>query len=201
MIDIVIPNNNEQEFIDIAERLGYRSLLFLYNEHETKIIETSNLKIYSGILADTRNVFKIKDKSFIAVRSSQKNRDIIEKSKANLLFGLEEYSKKDFMHQRGSGLDHVMSKLAHDKKVRIAFSLGLIFNSENKHTILGRMMQNIRLCRKYKVKTSIASFARSPYEMKSPKDIGILFRILGMAENEVKDSLTWAVNSEASGNY
>jgi len=31
MIDIVIPNNNEEEFIKMAEKLGYKELLFLYN--------------------------------------------------------------------------------------------------------------------------------------------------------------------------
>ena len=31
MIDIVIPNNNEKEFVSIAEKLGYKTLCFLYN--------------------------------------------------------------------------------------------------------------------------------------------------------------------------
>ena len=31
MIDIVIPNNNEEEFITIAGKLGYKELLFLYS--------------------------------------------------------------------------------------------------------------------------------------------------------------------------
>ena len=30
MIDIVIPSNNEEEFIAMADRLGYKELCFLY---------------------------------------------------------------------------------------------------------------------------------------------------------------------------
>ena len=37
MIDIVIPNNNEEEFIVIAEKLGYNGLCFLYDLNDYSI--------------------------------------------------------------------------------------------------------------------------------------------------------------------
>ena len=40
-------------------------------------------------------------------------------------------------------------------------------------------MQNIDLCRKYKVKMLIASFAKDPSGMKSPHDLISLFKVLG----------------------
>ena len=55
MIDIVIPNNNEEEFITIAEKLGIKELMFLYpyenyiklkdNINKKKEIEGKNKKI------------------------------------------------------------------------------------------------------------------------------------------------------------
>ena len=30
-MDVVIPNNNEEEFITMAEKLGYKALCFLYD--------------------------------------------------------------------------------------------------------------------------------------------------------------------------
>ena len=199
MIDIVIPNNNEEGFIKMAEKLGYKELLFLYNfeEYSEKPQDkatSSKIKISHGILANERNIQKINNKFknkgvFVAIKSSMSNREIIEKPYANLIFSLEEYGRKDFMHQRGSGLDHILAKLAHDNKVAIGFSVNSMLNSENKHIILGRMMQNIRLCRKYRVKTIIASFAVKPYQMRSPYDIISLFAILGMPQEEVKQSL------------
>ena len=198
MIDIVIPNNNEKEFVSIAEKLGYKTLCFLYNfdkYFEKKDFEIKNKKItiHKGILADLKNINKInnklKDKVFIAIKSSENNREIIEASKANLIFSFEENNKRDFMHQRASGLNHILCKLAEQNNVAIGFSLSSILDSKNKHIILGRIMQNIKLCRKYKVKTVIASFASNPYEMKSPHDIISLFVNLGMTQKESKDSL------------
>src|SRR3989344_1731937 len=151
MIDIVLPKNNEDKFISIAEKLGYRELLFLYSleeyiEKQKNTIKNAKIKIIYGILANEKNIQKINNKFkgknvFVAIKSSTSSREIIERSQANLIFSLEEHGRKDFMHQRGSGLDHILSKLAHDKKVAIGFSLSSVLNSENKHIILGRMMQ------------------------------------------------------------
>lgn len=200
MIDIVIPNNNEKEFIEIAEKLGYNALCFLYNFDDyldkQKNFGRSNkkIKIYIGILADSKNINKINNKlknktAFIAIKSSINNREITEKSKSNLIFSFEDNFKKDFIHQRASGLDHILCKLAHENNIMIGFSLSSILSSENKHIILGRITQNIKLCRKYKVKTVIASFAQNPFEMRGPHDVISLFVSLGMHQKEAKESL------------
>jgi len=197
MIDIIIPNNNEKEFILLAEKLGYKTLCFLYNFDkylEKKDFESKNIKITYGILADRNNINKINNKlknknDFVAIKSSENNREIIEASKADLIFSFEENHKRDFMHQRASGLNHILCKLAEQNNIIIGFSLSSILDSKNKHVVLGRITQNIKLCRKYKVKTVIASFASNPYEMKSPHDIISLFEILGMHPKEAKDSL------------
>ena len=88
-------------------------------------------------------------------------------------------SKKDFIHQRASGLNHILCKSAKDKGVMIGFSLSSILNTGDKHKILGRMTQNIGSCRKCKVKMIIASFARDPFGMRSPHDLIGLFKVLG----------------------
>ena len=198
MIDIVIPKNNEKEFIEIAEKLGYKELVFLYSLNEfqnKKEFEFKKIKINIGILADSSNIYKIKNKFkdkkiFIAIKSSDNDRDIIEKSRANLIFSFEVNGKKDFIHQRGSGLNHVMCKLAKENNLIIGFSFNSILNSSNKAQILGRISQNIRLCRKYKVKIAIASFAEKPHEMRAPKDLICFFIVLGMTQKDAKDSLT-----------
>ena len=187
MIDFVIPNNNEKEFIIMAERLGYKELFFLHNFDDFSKNSNSDpkIKIRRGILATPKNIDKInqklKDKDvFIAIKSSDTDREIIEKNNVNLIFGFEEISRKDFFNQRLSGLDHILCKLAHNNDISIGFSFNSLLNSENKSIILGRMIQNINLCRKFKVKMIIGSFARNPYEMRSPYDLESLFRILGL---------------------
>ncbi len=190
MMDIVIPNNNEDEFIVIAEKLGYKTLYFLYSfddylgKKEKFEAKDGKIKIKTGILVDTKNIFKIKNKFkdeevFVAIKSSDNDRDIIEKSRVNMIFSFEDNNKRDFIHQRASGLNHILCRLAKENNIVIGFSLNSILNAENKHVILGRMMQNIKLCNKFKVKTAIASFAMKPFEMRSMHDLLSLFEILG----------------------
>ena len=198
MIDIVIPNNNEEQFISMAEKLGYDSLCFLYsidsytsNKDSIKKIGATGkkIKIVHGIIADSKTIGRIKgklkgEKAFTAVKSSENDRQIIEGSMANMIFSFEENPRRDFIHQRASGLNHILCKLAKEKKVAAGFSLSLILNDKNKNAILGRMMQNISLCKKFKLKTIIASFAQYPYDMRGAHDIKSLFEILGGKNSE-----------------
>lgn len=190
MIDIVIPSNNEAEFIEVATSLGYGGICFLYSLNkylaikEGFSIKSSNVdfNIYTGVLANSEEIIKFKnkvDKSvFIAVKSSDNDREVIENSKANLVFSFEDSYKRDFIHHRASGLNHILCKLAKENNITIGFSLSSILKSNNIHIILGRVMQNIRLCTKFKVKSVIASFAVNPLEMRSPHDLRSLFKLL-----------------------
>ena len=189
MIDFVTPNNNEEEFISIADKLGYKELSFLYNindylDKQKKFkIKNTDIKVDIGILADNRSIYEIKnklkdEKAFIVVKSSTNDKDIIERLKPNIIFSFEENTRKDFIHQRASGLNHILCKSAKENNVTIGFSIKSILDAENKQEILGRMMQNMKLCRKYKIKTIIASFARKPLEMRNVHDLASLFEIL-----------------------
>jgi len=190
MIDIVIPNNNEEEFITTAEKLGYEGLYFLYNindylDKQRKLrIKNRKIKIHTGIMVDNREIHKFKnrlknEKAFIVVKSSTNDKEVIEKLKPDVIFSFEGSTKKDFIHQRASGLNHILCKSAKDNGIIIGFSLSSVLNVEDKHKILGRMMQNIELCKKFKVKMIIASFAQDSFGMRSPHDLIGLFKVLG----------------------
>ena len=192
MIDIVIPSNNEEEFIAMAYRLGYKELCFLYElddyaNKKKELEKIQKIKIYTGVLANSKNINKIRNKlgkAFVAVKSQDSNREIIEKSKADMIFSLEDSLKRDFIHQRASGLNHILCRSAKENKIIIGFSLSLILNSQNKFSVLGRMAQNIRLCKKFKVQTAIASFAQKPLDMRSAHDMISLFELLGLENPE-----------------
>ena len=189
MKDIVIPNNNEEEFIAIARRLGYKTLYFLYdydsyNSRKKNFADSADIKIVNSILADSNKLKKIKNKMesdvvFVAAKSSDNDREVMEGSLANLVFSFEESQRKDFIHQRASGLNHILCSLARKNDIAIGFSFSSILNAKNAHEILGRIMQNLRMCRQFKVNTEIASFAKNPYEMRSMHDLKSLFKILG----------------------
>lgn len=188
MIDFVIPNNDEEEFIEMADKLSYKEIYFLYsyndylNKNKTIPINNKKIKINTGILADKKNIYKVKTKNrdiFVVFKSSNNDREVIEKAKINMIFALEENFRRDFIHQRASGLNQILCKSAKENNITIGFSVKSILNAENRREIMGRMTQNINLCRKFKVKTILGSFAQKPFEMKGSKDIDSLFEILG----------------------
>lgn len=205
--DVVFPNNNEDEFISIATKLGYNALCFVYEFDRNKIDKykelikneqsKTKLKLYLGFLVYFNEINKAeKHAELILVQNSEKNREVLEKSKADLLFDLETQNKRDFIHHRASGLNHVLCNLANKNKKIIGFSFNSILNSKNRWQLLGRISQNIKLCRKYKVKTLIASFARNPFKMRSVSDLISLFVALGMHQKEAKDSLRNIFNNK-----
>ncbi|VVB83118.1 Ribonuclease P protein component 3 [uncultured archaeon] len=112
------------------------------------------------------------------------NRKILEKEKIDVLL-LSQGKRKDFQKQRNSGLNQVLAKLAKKKEITIGIDLDEIINSEEKEKakILARVMQNIKICNKNKVKMKFLSKGqkRNIFDLKS---LGL---VLGMPTNMIKD--------------
>lgn len=200
LADIVFPKNNEQEFVQIASRLGIKKLYFAYdfNDYDEEKIQKridalkqNGISIKTAIIANEKNLNKaILDTKPLIAKSSDIDRLLIESKKIKLIYGFEQINRKDYLSQRASGLNHITCEAASKNNVAIGFCysslLGKIYHAS---LLIGRMMQNIRLCRKYKVKMIIGSFSEKPFEMRSPNDVMSLFTILGMDAKTAKDSL------------
>ena len=183
--DIAIPKSNEKEFAEIASRLGIKKMDFLYNFEDYKKAEAelNGLKIEAEkwILANSSNLnqaFSISKN--IAAKSSENDRFLIESKKIKIIFGMEEDFHKDKMHQRNSGFNHILAQLCHDNNVTIGFSYASLFNKNpgESSLILGRMSQNLKLCKKYKVKTLFGCFSSNPYDLRSRHDVGSFVKLL-----------------------
>jgi len=179
MIDIVFPDNNEPAFIEMAEKLGYSELCFVYSKKQT-LKEKTKLKIYSGLLCKN----KVMKSDLTLIESNNRN---ILKKKPNIIFNIE--GTRDFIHQRDSGLDHVICKDMHKYNVAYAIPFSSILNSDDRERLIGRIMQNLKLCRKYKVPVVVASFAKSPFDMRNSKDLLSFCQTLGMHASEAKNAL------------
>ena len=185
--DLVFPNKNEDAFLERAEKLGYQALIFAYEKKEhipQKRLNHEKIKIFSACLE------KVKNADLIIAEHSDKDRERIERKEIQLLYHLETDEKRDFLHQRASGLNHILAELCSEKKVMVSFSHNLLLKSKKRALLLGRMMQNIGLCRKYKVPMVFASFASAPIEMRSPHDLKALGIVLGMHPSEAKECLS-----------
>ena len=200
MMDIALPRNNEMEFARIASRLGTKKLYFLYDfeefvnkkaQHTDLIQKNHDIEIKTGFIVTQKNLNRAAQHSrLLAAKSSDSDRMLIESKKIKIIYGLEETHKKDRLHQRASGLNHVLCEIARKNNVIIGFSYGQLFGKSlpESSIAMGRMMQNIALCRKYKVKTITASFSQNPYELRARHDISRLFAMLGMDDKNIRES-------------
>jgi len=173
MIDIV--TGGDTGFVDMAKRLGFDTLC-MKSEKVPK------------------HVYKwgVKKSDITIIKNTDKTRYIIEKQKPDIIYELENSPGADYIHQRNSGFNHVLARIAKEKGVAIGFSLALILDRKRNIRVLGRIRQNIALCRKYKLPMVIASFANVPFGMRAPKDIISLFSTLGMHPAEAKKALSLA---------
>jgi len=181
MQDIVFPQKNEAEFIYMAKKLGYKSLIFIYPLEKVpkKIENEPKIPIKIGILCYEKDIKKAKKLSnLIFVEKDQNLQKTLEKNNNLIIINLENKENRDFIHHRASGLNQVLCSLMKNHEISVAFSLNQILKSENKTKLIGKIKQNIRLCKKYKVKTIFASFAPKPHEMRNYTDLKSFFNTL-----------------------
>ncbi len=168
MIDIVLMKENK-DIIEFGKKLNFSDIYFL-NEKD--------------ICKSVKEIQKKKGLVIVEGGSEELNRKALESKKVDVLINPESEGK-DSIKQRISGLNQVLCKLANKNNILVGFTLDRINNPD----IIGRIMQNIRLCRKYKVKMVFFTFAKDKYEMRQANDLISLLKILGMTPLEAKNSL------------
>ena len=187
---ITIPNNNEQLFLEVAQKMN-KKVSFLY----TTLEEAS--KPLCGLLINERdkkkqivliNKAKSKNiKTFIeASEDAKANRFLIERVVPDVMYNFEKVPRKDSVHYKRSGLDQVLCKLLAKKNITVGFSFSSILNAQKPEVVIGRILQNIRFCKKYKVKMVFSPFATDPYQLRTEKDLKAFLLGLGVDTGVVK---------------
>ncbi|PIN75242.1 hypothetical protein COV18_03570 [Candidatus Woesearchaeota archaeon CG10_big_fil_rev_8_21_14_0_10_37_12] len=186
MIDIVFPNKNEEQFIELAKKLGIKQLIFAYANQKEFYTKKTNFPTENLLLTTPQKMPKQTKNKYIC----KGNREALEQ-RAYVAYDFEQTERSDHTHYRQSGLNQVLCKLATEKNVRIGFSMSSILSvtGVKQAVLLGRIAQNIQFCKKYKTPTKIASFATKPEHMRSPEDLASLFTMLGMQKTEIKLAL------------
>ncbi|MBI4155182.1 hypothetical protein HY498_03810 [Candidatus Woesearchaeota archaeon] len=132
------------------------------------------------------NQFKIVEGS----SSLEENRNLINR-RMDIFLSPEKNIKKNDLKHLDSGLNHVICKLATEKNIAIGFAFSSLLNSDNKQLTLARMKENIKLCKKYKTKIIIASFAENIFEMRTPKDLIAFANVIGLNDKEALTALNY----------
>jgi RNase P/RNase MRP subunit p30 len=177
-IDVCIPRDNEEEFIQVAEKLDTKGLLFLYDKEEkSKVLfelqKKTKVKLYSGILV-TKNTNK---PGLTFAKAEQQN---IENRNLKFMYDFEEQEEKDSFHYRRSGANQVLCAVMKEKEKVFVFDMEkIMLNSKVRDKLLGRMKQNLMLVRKYKLDFIICSFATKPENLRAEKEYSSLIRAFG----------------------
>ncbi len=171
-MDIVYPNGNEKELIEMAKKLGIRELILVYDDiRKIPKLSSDKIQLKFGIL-NPKNPQAMKGKVDY-VLSSKNARASLENPAIKIVFDMEKHEEKDFTFQRNSGLNEVLCAIAKDKDKIIGFNFSNLLNTSGFQRIklLARIKQNIELCRKYKVQTIVFSFARNEWDMRAERDM------------------------------
>ncbi|MFA5141399.1 MAG: RNase P subunit p30 family protein [Candidatus Woesearchaeota archaeon] len=190
MIDIVFPDKNENEFIEMAKELDFKKLCFVYPLDKFPIEKYPNT--IKAIICLPKDIPKARKKTkLVFIESSESDRHAIEKLPFDILFNLENVAQRDGTHSKRSGLNQVLCELMAKRKKAVALNFNNILNANKglRSVIIGRMMQNISLCKKFKVKLILASFAKKPYQMRAYHDMIAFGITLGMHPSEAKKAL------------
>ncbi len=172
MLDIVM---NEQ-LIESAKILGFTQIIVAHEK------STVRLKENEALITSADEIKNAKKKSnLVIVKSSDKDRYVIEHEKPFMIIGLGESAKPDKTKKREIGINQVLCKLAVKNNVSFGFVFKSLLNAniEQRAIILGRWMHIARIARKYKVKCHIISLAESAEDLRDAYDFQAFANLIG----------------------
>lgn len=123
-------------------------------------------------------VKSLKDYKVLEETDEIKIRNKIENNKYQMLLNPHKVKKQDHLHFRRGGLNQVICKILKKKNIIVAFSINKIITPQE----IGRVKQDIKLCKKYKVRVAIITLATNKYEMRNIDDLISFCKLLGISE-------------------
>ncbi len=181
-----------------AERLGFSKLNIVAGAKDingvTKMTEgpSTDLSLEIFLAVENRKDADLARRkglrTIFIYGGDQDIRSAITEIRPDIITNLE-YQKRDFMHHRSSGLNQVTAKLLAENGIAVGINIGFLKSTKYKGEVMGRMSQNIALCKKYGVSLKAFSLARSWNGMSSPKDMISLLRVLGTDQKIAKKAL------------
>lgn len=168
MYDLTLIKTNKEEVKALGKKFGFSDIFFIDKENIKKISEIRPRKL-----------------NIVIGGSDEINRKVLSNPNTTILLNPEPNIRNSLTH-KNSGLNHVLCKIAHKNKITIAFSADRL----NDINITGKIMQNIRLCRKYKINMLFFTLAKNKHELIASSDLLSILHVLGMNPKEAKYALT-----------
>jgi RNase P/RNase MRP subunit p30 len=181
--DLVFPQGNEESLVEMARELGTRTLLMCYPLSDPAIRERAGevAKLSSEQVSTAFSVLvRTQDEVQRALKLTQEIVSLAhpaayEDKRVRYIIGFEGGTREDFIHHRNAGLTQVSIAHAMRTGKTLLVDAGQLLSAEQPaHVILGRMLQNNMLFRKYRPSVLAVSGAREALDMRSTRDLGNL---------------------------
>lgn len=182
------------EFKDKESFKNYLNDIKKNNNSRKKALFITNFDLkpeLRGLISSAKTDF---DLILIKGGSNKKNRYIIEQLSVDFIVDphISEESRFDFIHHYNSGLNHVLTKLANEKNIGVLTTLNSLVY-KNKIFIskdIGRISQNVKLCRKYGALFSSQFIIKNKLEFRSLKELMAIGTLYNMSTQQLKDSIS-----------
>lgn len=190
-IDFFIGKKDE-DIVKRAKALGFEKVIFIKevsnindikkdDDFDAILIKTKNPEFFRRMVDKTSHLY-----SMVLVLGTTDiiNRAALEHKKVFALVSPEYNREYDYTNYRNSGLNQVLCSIAERQKKRIMFSFNEILNKhrEDRAVLIGKIMQNITLCQKYKTEIEFHSFAIKKEELRSSSDLRSFFKVLSITK-------------------
>lgn len=169
------PNPNAEQ---LSLDFGYSETLFIDRDFLVITGENKKKVLEQTARAGSRIII-------YKATSEEMLRFVLEKTKVQIIFGMEGIYLHDSLHFVRGGLDQVLCKIAKERNKTIGFSFKEIQESKNRDQLLARMMFNLNLCKKYSVKTLLLCFFTGLKEFRSAHDLEALWQVLHQGERNI----------------
>lgn len=143
------------------------------------MINTNNLQKAKKLITSSTTKLII-----VRAQSIEFNRKILEYGKFHILLSLETSEQTDRLRRSGSGLNHVLAKIAAKNKIAIGIDIHSLskLNPKQKAIQLSRIKQNIKICRKAKCQIKVVNY-------KDSLSAKALLQSLGASSQQVKEAI------------
>lgn len=184
-----IPDDNQtiSRFAFEAKRYGYSGIAII-NSKVTYQGKPDDFSIYSGIEIQCRPP-KLRDE----IKRHRDETDIL------IVRGGDEALNRAAVDTEGLDVllqpvqfNHVLARIAVDNSITIGFNIGSIIRMRGEPRVreLIIMRTNLKYARKYSLPVILTSDARSPYDLRSPREMAALASLFGMTMKEAVDAMS-----------
>ena len=110
-----------------------------------------------NIVKSTKEIKGKKRPIYLESDSYKVLRQAVDKKLVDGIVHAEFQAKKDSVHYRRSGIDDVLARFMAKNKVAYVIDLKALLGSSELDMVLGRVIQNIMLCKKFKTKILVVN--------------------------------------------